>query len=161
MSTKYTKEFLEPYVKDSNSVRDLLRKLNLKESGGNHHNLKNRIKNLNINIDHFLGQDWRKGKIFKKIDSDIVQKYFTKDFRYSTGTPVSSGRIKFFIFKYNFKEEKCEQCGIVEWNGKKAPLQLHHVDGICTNNELINLQILCANCHAQTDNFTGKNITKK
>jgi hypothetical protein len=55
------------------------------------------------------------------------------------------------------KEEKCERCGISEWRGRKAPLELHHVDGIRENNALENIEILCPNCHAQTDNYKGKN----
>ena len=33
--------------------------------------------------------------------------------------------------------------------------QLHHIDGDNTNNELSNLQILCPNCHSQTENYCG------
>ena len=53
---------------------------------------------------------------------------------------------------------KCEICGISEWNGKPISLQLHHVDGNRKNNLLSNIQILCPNCHSQTDNYAGKNI---
>lgn len=31
------------------------------------------------------------------------------------------------------------------------------LDGDRFNNELINLQILCPNCHALTDNYSGRN----
>lgn len=34
--------------------------------------------------------------------------------------------------------------------------QLHHIDGDETNNELSNLQMLCPNCHSQTDNYCGQ-----
>ena len=54
------------------------------------------------------------------------------------------------------RERKCENCGRVEWNGKPIPLELHHIDGDTTNNTDSNLQILCPNCHAQTDNYRGR-----
>lgn len=39
-------------------------------------------------------------------------------------------------------------------------MQLHHIDGDPTNNALENLQMVCPNCHAQTDNYCGKNMNK-
>lgn len=36
------------------------------------------------------------------------------------------------------------------------PLELHHIDGDRFNNNLENLQILCYNCHALTNNFRQK-----
>ena len=34
-------------------------------------------------------------------------------------------------------------------------MQLHHIDGNNSNNSLDNLQMLCPNCHSQTDNYCG------
>lgn len=39
---------------------------------------------------------------------------------------------------------------------KPITLQLHHIDGNPTNNSLNNLQLLCPNCHSQTENYCGK-----
>ena len=38
------------------------------------------------------------------------------------------------------------------------PLEIHHIDGNHKNNHLENLQILCPNCHALTNNYRGRNI---
>ena len=40
-------------------------------------------------------------------------------------------------------------------------LELHHIDGDKSNNNLNNLQLLCPNCHSYTDNFGSKNIKHK
>lgn len=61
----------------------------------------------------------------------------------------------------NLRGYKCEICGIKEWNGKPIRLEIHHIDGDRTNNNMDNLQILCPNCHSQTENFRGKNINKE
>lgn len=58
--------------------------------------------------------------------------------------------------KYN---NSCQICG---WNTINShtgivPLQIHHIDGDCTNNSENNLQLLCPNCHSLTDNFGSRN----
>ena len=60
-----------------------------------------------------------------------------------------------------YKEYKCEMCGIDSWNGMPLSLHLHHKNGNHEDNGLDNLQVLCPNCHSQTDNYTGKNIKMK
>lgn len=55
------------------------------------------------------------------------------------------------------REDKCEICGISEWQGQSISLHVHHIDGNHTNNVLENLQILCPNCHSQTDTYCAKN----
>ena len=54
------------------------------------------------------------------------------------------------------KEARCECCKLSEWMGKPIPLELHHKDGNHYNNDLSNLEILCPNCHAQTDNYSRR-----
>lgn len=56
----------------------------------------------------------------------------------------------------NIRGNRCENCGLEEWLGKPIPLQLHHKDGDGWNNELANLELLCPNCHAMTDNWCGR-----
>lgn len=62
------------------------------------------------------------------------------------------------LIKECYKEEKCENCGLTEWQGTKIPLELHHIDGNRFNHHLSNLILLCPNCHALTGNFKSKNI---
>jgi hypothetical protein len=44
-----------------------------------------------------------------------------------------------------FKKNQCESCGFVAIDS--CQLDVDHIDGINTNNDPINLQTLCANCH--------------
>lgn len=59
------------------------------------------------------------------------------------------------------RAEKCEICGINSWNGNPIKLQVHHIDGNRENNSLDNLQLLCPNCHSQTDTWCSKNRSNK
>ena len=71
--------------------------------------------------------------------------------------PIGSHALKIRLIKDEIKQHRCEECNRTEWNGKPIPIQLHHKDGNSANNTLTNLQIVCPNCHAQTDNYCSKN----
>lgn len=65
--------------------------------------------------------------------------------------------IKKKLFEAGLKVNKCEVCGIEEWNGTSLQMQLDHIDGNTYNHKLDNLRMICPNCHSQTVNFCGKN----
>ena len=58
------------------------------------------------------------------------------------------------------KEYKCEKCGLSKWSGEDIVLELHHKNGNLSDNHFDNLEVLCPNCHSQTENFRTKNIKK-
>lgn len=72
---------------------------------------------------------------------------------------IKRGRenLKRRLFEAGLKENRCEKCGITEWQGKPLNMALHHINGDGTDNRLENLAILCPNCHAQTPNYGGRN----
>ena len=47
----------------------------------------------------------------------------------------------------------CESCGSSEWMGKPIPLEIHHINGINTDNRIENLQLICPDCHALTNYY--------
>lgn len=55
---------------------------------------------------------------------------------------------------------RCEGCNLETWLSQRIPLQLDHIDGNSGNSVKINLRLLCANCHALTPTFAGKNKGK-
>lgn len=71
---------------------------------------------------------------------------------------TGTSKIANFLIRNHHKENKCEICGITEWNGKPITCQLHHIDGNRQNNKLNNLIMLCPNCHSQTDNYCSKKL---
>lgn len=69
-------------------------------------------------------------------------------------------KIKNRLLNEGYKSHSCERCGLSEWMLKPIPLELHHKNGIGTDYSLANIELLCPNCHAFTDNYRAKNIKK-
>lgn len=74
-------------VKNSTSVRQIILKLNLKETGGNYQSVNSWIKLLNLDTSHFVGQGWSKGKKFgDRLSEDQKEKSHYK-YLYTIITP--------------------------------------------------------------------------
>lgn len=95
---------------------------------------------------------------FKK--SQIIEMW-KKDPKSSikTGYKISSTIRNYLIEK---AEKKCSLCKWGEMNEHtgNVPLEIHHIDGDCSNNSEENLQVLCPNCHSLTHNYKGANKPK-
>lgn len=146
---KYSVEQLENAVKSCNSIAQVLSKLGIVPAGGNYQTIKRRIKKHKIDTSHFTGQSWNKGKLTGP--KKPLEFYLKKD------TVVQSFKLKLRLITEKIFEHKCCRCNLTEWLNNPIPLELHHKDGDHYNNELNNLELLCPNCHALTDNYRGKN----
>lgn len=149
----YTDEQLIQVVKTSLSIAQILKKLGLKIHNNNYVVLRRNIEKLKINVSHLLGKGYLKNRKF--------------GYRFPIGDYLSNSRymnshnLKLRLIDEKILEHKCGNCGLLEWLGKSIPIELHHKDGNHKNNNLTNLQILCPNCHALTDNHAGKGIGRK
>lgn len=74
--------------------------------------------------------------------------------------PRQRGHLKRRLIKLGLKEDRCELCGLSRWRGAPLSLALHHVNGDGQDNRLENLQLVCPNCHSQTENFAGRNVRR-
>ena len=142
-------------VKDSINYTEVLEKLQIPRQGNNSSTLKRILKENNIDYSHFTGR----AREYKKKEETPISDYL------SNKVKITSSKLKDKLIKSGLKENKCENpgCGINSWHGKPIICQLHHINGDHNDNRLENLQILCPNCHSQTDNYCGnsnKNVTK-
>lgn len=148
----YTKELLEPIVQRVFTYSDVCRELGLKPCSGNVKTVHRKIDDFNLDTSHFCRNKSSKSKV------PVVQGRPLDEILVEDSTYVSTSSLKRRLVKEGVKENKCEICGITEWLGNPISLQLHHVNGVKTDNRIENLQILCPNCHSQTDNYGSKNI---
>lgn len=159
---KYNKEILEVLVKECTNLSEMVRKLNNTERahGSLVAYLKNKLVENNIDFSHFNGKTWCTGKN-NPTGIAHTKEYFITNFLKKDGATISTSNLKKKLIKFGLKDNVCEKCGNNgEWNGESITLQIHHVDGNNKNNEISNLNILCPNCHSQTNTFTGKNNRK-
>lgn len=135
-----------------NSLDAVLKTLQLPLSGGNRVTVKKYIDELEISTSHFLGQAHRKGN-----DTPVVTAISLTEILRENSTYTNTHRLKLRLISEGLKSHACELCGNTLWLGNPIPLELHHKDGIRSNHSLSNLELLCPNCHAFTDNYRAKN----
>lgn len=148
----YTDEEFIKAVQNSVSIAEVCRHIGIVDKGGSYRVVHNKINKLGLDISHFTGKAWNQGKRYRQIlQPKSLEEILVENSYYQ------SHKLKERLIKEGLKEYKCERCKRTEWENEKIPLELHHINGNNTDNRLENLQLLCPNCHALTDNYRAKN----
>ena len=155
MKTDWSKENLEKIIKDCYSVADVLEKQGLKRVGGNYHTAKKYIDLYQLDTSHFTGQLWHSSPIKTFEDKKLVK----LEEILQENTSFGSDHLKRRLIEAGLKQYQCECCGNTTWNDNPIPLELHHINHF--DNRLENLQLLCCNCHAQTDTYKKRMSERK
>ena len=148
----YTREALIDAVKTSTVYREVLQKLGIVAAGGNYQTLRKRIAAEGLSTAHFVGGHWARGRELAK---KPVAYYLENT------TAISSHHLKERLLSEGLLPAVCSCCHLEAWQSQPIPLELHHRNGIHTDNHLENLCLLCPNCHALTPNYRGKNQERK
>ncbi len=152
---RYDKEWLTELCVDSYSYAEVLRKAGRRQGGGAQETLKKKIEEFGVDISHFTGMKWhdspnqppQQGR--EKYNLDEI---FVKD------SSITQKTLRGYVERHQILEYKCVNCGCNgEWQGGQIALEIDHIDGDNTNNEISNLRYLCPNCHALTDTYRGRN----
>ena len=141
-------------VASANCWFDCLDKLGVPKVGGNYRTLKGKIEEYGLDTSHFdyKSAKGRNGRHYKR---QLVNRSDEEIFR--MGAQIKTMNLKKeYIHRILQDDAHCEICGIREWNGKELMFQIHHRDGNHQNHVVENLQLLCPNCHSQTDNYSNK-----
>lgn len=157
---KYTEDWLKELCKNSYSYAEVLRKAGRKQGGGAQATLRKKIEEFGIDISHFTGQRWQDSPNqtdnHEKREKYLLEEIFIKD------SPITQKVLRGYVKRHNLIPYKCQNCGCDgHWQNGIIALEIHHIDGDNTNNEISNLRYLCPNCHALTDTYRGKNINPK
>lgn len=135
------KEEILEWISQNQSKAFMCRELKCKPE-----TLNSYLKIMNIEYaGNQSGKGTQKGNLYKTAEE------------YSQGICVKSHVLKQKLIRDGIKECKCEICGVLEWQGIKLPLELHHKNGNHFDNNFDNLQILCPNCHSIQEGNSGAN----
>jgi hypothetical protein len=148
----WTDDQLTAAVAASRSVAGTLKEVGLKPGGGTYVEIQRHIRRLGLSTTHWLGKGWRRGTTIPSRPGRPLSEILVR------GIHLQTQSLKKRLLRVGVLERRCYECGITEWRGRPAPLQLDHINGDRTDNRIENLRLLCPNCHAQTDTYCGKNI---
>lgn len=133
-------------IKKSTSIREVLIEYDLSLDGFYYRKVKEACEELNLNLTK------------KKSQPNTLiplNEILTENSSYNRS------RLKKRLLENNLLKNQCYECKILpEWNGKSLVLQLEHKNGINNDNRLENLELLCPNCHSQTETYAGKKTKK-
>lgn len=151
---KYTQQQLQDAAENSTSVSEVVRKLRGENKSGSFNtHIKSRLLYFNIDISHFLGQAYLRGKTSNR------KRSFTDILTYGR---VEHGAVLKRALLESGVPYKCNECDLLGvWNNKPITLQVDHIVGNRQDNRPVNLRFMCPNCHSQTVNYGGRGSKKK
>jgi len=152
---KWNKEEFISAVKESTSGLQVIKKLGLKSHGGNYRTIYKYIEDFNLDTTHWT--------IFGP--NGLQKKIPLKDILVENSSYSNRSELKKRLIKKGFLDYKCYECGIINWRGRRLSLHLDHINGMCNDNRLENLRLLCPNCHSLTETYSkgskGRKIYNK
>lgn len=144
---------LTQLVRDSVSVRQVLKALGLKEAGGNYKQFERYKIKYNLDTSHFAGQSANKGRKIPREPVRPLAEMLRADIH------LGLRNLKKRLFQEGLKFPSCEECGWAEVSEDgRRPVELDHINGNNRDNRIENLRILCPNCHSLKPTHRGSNI---
>jgi hypothetical protein len=148
----WTESQLRRAVKNSRSIRQVLKALKLREAGGNYAQIKKYLHFYKVDTSNIKGRGWNKGLRGIGHPKLSLAEILVR------GSTFQSYKLRNRLFLSEIKAKHCEKCGWAERSlDGRLPLELDHINGDSTDNRLSNLRILCPNCHSLQPTHRGRN----
>lgn len=155
---QYTREWLQELCQNSYSLAEVLNKTGRKQGGGAQQTLKKKIAEWEIDTSHFTGQRWQQSpnQVPQNREKYELNQVFCQN------SPVTQKVLRGYVERHQVLDYKCAKCGCDgHWQDGEIALEIDHINGDNTNNEISNLRYLCPNCHALTETYRGRNKALK
>jgi HNH endonuclease len=146
--SRYSPQQLTLAVKQSSSLRQVLVRLGLAPYGGNYDVVRKACARLSLDTSHFLGRGWSRHRVLGL--RKPVHEYLHENAR------IQSYKLKRRLLKAGVLQQQCSVCQLDTWQGVPIPLELDHINGNRADNRLVNLRLLCPDCHALTPTYRSK-----
>ena len=141
-------ELVKRAVAEAMSYTDAVQTLGLRPVGRNIKTLQKYITIYEIDTSHFAPH---------KAKSKLRNAFALEDILSGAYPQYQSNMLRRRMISEGAIENICSECGqLPTHNGKELVLQLDHIDGNNRNHKRDNLQLLCPNCHTQTDTWGNK-----
>ena len=126
---------------------------------GSRDSIKNRVRMLGIDVSHFLGQAYLRGRVLgsrKRHRGEYdLSRYLVEHSDYPRQD------LKRRLLREGVLKNECAMCGQgPEWKGEPLVMVLDHVNGVRDDHRQENLRMLCPNCNSQTPTFCGRNTPR-
>jgi hypothetical protein len=146
---RFTEAQLRKAIAASQSWAEALRRLDLRDAGGNHRTIQKYARLWSISVEHFdpnAGRRRALGRGPRPLSEILVEH-----------SSFSRAHLKERLYAAGLKQRRCELCGQGEyWRGTRMALVLDHINGVATDNRLENLRIVCPNCNATFATHCGR-----
>lgn len=142
-----SKEEMEIIVSECETIGQILARFGMRNHGSNCKTLVRRFAADNIDYKS-LKKPYKpqRARLLVPLEEVLVEH-----------SAYSRSSLKKRLIQTGMLKNQCAKCGLgTQWDGERLVMVLDHINGVCDDNRIHNLRLLCPNCNSQTSTFAGR-----